>query len=120
MQGRTVVWYKNSLLGLKKNLLPLLNASLSISSGSYLSRTQILELKIRNISDANFRLQNLSRFTFQNNDDFFEIPSHSTKTLEVKTIKKIDKITLSFRVLNALVSPKENAKINLQYTIIDQ
>ena len=120
MLGRTVVWYKNSLLGLKKNLLPLLDASLSISSGSYLPRSQILELKIRNISDANFRLQNLSRFTFQNNDDFFEIPSHSTKTLEVKTIKKIDKITLSFRVLNALVSPKENAKINLQYTIIDQ
>lgn len=115
--GRTVIWFKNSLIGLKDNLLPLLNASLFISHTKYLSNSNILEVEIKNVSSVNFKLLNNSNYSFQNNDDLFEIPAHSSKILEVKTLKKIPLISLDFSVLNALVSPKDNAKINLSFKL---
>ena len=39
-------------------------------------------------------------------------------TQEVKTLKKIPLISLDFSVLNALVSPKDNAKINLSFKLL--
>ena len=34
-EGRTIVWFKNNLIGLENNLLPLLNSSLSMKSLGY-------------------------------------------------------------------------------------
>ena len=94
-----------------------MNECLSISQVRYLANSNILEVTIENISSVDFRLLNESNYSFQNNDDLFEIPAHSAKVIEVKTLKRISSINLDFNVLNALVSPKENARINLSYKI---
>ncbi len=112
-QRRTVVWFKNTLLGLKRNLNPLLEASLSIESASYNSRNQIVGLTIKNNSDAKFLLKNKSEYTFTNNDDLVVVPAQGTKYLEVKTVKRLNMLQLDFVVMNALSAPKEYAKLSL-------
>jgi len=112
-QRRTVVWFKNTLLGLKRNLNPLLEASLSIESASYNSRNQIAGLIIKNNSDVRFLLKNKSEYTFTNNDDLVVVPAQGSKYLEVKTVKRLNMLQLDFIVINALSAPKEHAKISL-------
>ena len=71
---RTVVWFKNTLFGLKRNLDPLLVASLFIESSSYNSRNPIVSLYIKNNSDTKFFLKNKSKYTFNNSEDLLVVP----------------------------------------------
>ena len=111
--GRTVVWYKNILIGLEENMNKLLSASLKITSASYSGTSEVLNIEIENISDVNFQLKNSSDFTFTYNVDIVEIAPHDTTKLSVKTGKRIDKLILNFEVINALVKPKQNATFSL-------
>lgn len=117
MDRRTVIWFKNSLFGLKKNMDPLLKASLSIGSASYISDTDILRITLVNESDVKFLLQSKSDFTYTNTEDLIEVPPQSSKYLEVKTVTRLSSIELNFEVMNALISPKIYANINLQKQI---
>ena len=116
-QGRTVVWFKDSLIGLKQNLIPLLESCLSISSGKYLDDTNILSIEINNNSGASFILKNSSNYSFQNYDDLISIDPKASVKLEIKTIEKLERLSLPFIVLNALETPKKNAKIILEYEV---
>lgn len=114
---RTVVWFKNTLLGLKRNLQPLLEASLTIESARYNNRTQILAIKIKNTSDAVFLLKNKSEYTFTNNDDLVEVPAQGSKNIGVKTINRLSMLQLDFEVLNALEAPKVPSQLTLKKSI---
>ena len=114
---RTVVWFKNTLLGLKRNLQPLLEASLTIESASYNNRTQILAIRIKNTSDAVFLLKNKSEYTFTNNDDLVEVPAQGSKNIGVKTINRLNMLQLDFEVLNALEAPKVPSQLTLKKSI---
>ena len=116
-QGRTVVWFKDSLIGLKQNLIPLLESCLSISSGKYLDDTNILSIEINNNSGASFVLKNSSSYSFQNYDDLISIDPKASIKLEIKTIEKLERLRLPFIVLNALETPKKNAEIILEYEV---
>ncbi len=111
---RTVIWFKNTLFGIKRNLQPLLEASLSIESASYNTRTQILSVSIKNNSDVLFLLKNKSDFTFTNSEDLVEVPAQGTKYLGVKTITRLNLLQLDFEVLNALQAPKVTSKLTLK------
>ena len=111
---RTVIWFKNTLFGIKRNLQPLLEASLSIESASYNNRTQILSVSIKNYSDVLFLLKNKSDFTFTNSEDLVEVPAQGTKYLGVKTITRLNLLQLDFEVLNALQAPKVTSKLTLK------
>ena len=117
MDRRTVIWFKNNLFGLKRNLNPLLEASLSIESAAYNNETQIMGLTIKNNSDATFLLKNNSDYTFSNSDDMVQVPAQGSKYLQVKTLKKLNQLILDFTVMNALVAPKQYAQITLKRRI---
>ena len=95
----------------------MIDSSLSTGSASYSDGTTVAGFTIKNSSDVAFLLRNLSDYSFTNSDDLVEIPSQGTKYLEVKTLEKIGLLDMRFEVLNALVSPNENAKINLKIRI---
>jgi hypothetical protein len=116
-ERRTVVWFKNRLIGLKENLIPLINSSLSTGSATYSDETTIARFTIKNSSDVTFLLKNLSDYSFNNSDDLVEIPAQGTKYVQVKTLEKVGVLNIGFEVLNALVGPNENAKINLKIRI---
>ena len=113
---RTVVWFKNRLMGRPQHLGPLLEASLSLHDASY-GKGEILNLSITNASDADFHLKNLSSYGFYGNTDMITVPQHSTEKFKLKTGSKVGIISLKFEVLNALTAPKQTATITLETTV---
>jgi 3',5'-nucleoside bisphosphate phosphatase len=114
--GRTVVWFKNWLIGLEPNLQPLLKASLTITEATY-GKSEILTVKITNHSDADFHLKNLSPYGFHNHGRTFIIPQHHTEEIMVKTGDKVDKVSLKFEVLNAFTAPQKTAMLTLEAAV---
>jgi len=113
-ERKTVIWFKNRLIWLKENLIPLINSSLSIGTATYSDGTTIARFTIKNSSDATFLLNNLSEYSFINSDNLIEVPAQGTKYVQVKTLEKVGVLNIGFEVLNALVGPNENAKINFK------
>ena len=120
-EGRTVVWFKEMLIGKENNLLPLLESIISMESSGYQEGTQvdikqdtpILNVIIKNNSSAKLQLQNQSAFTFIKNTNLIELPSNSEIKLQIKTIKKLENLQLDFLVLNALITSDKNPLISL-------
>ena len=105
---RTVVVFKDKLMGKSESLIPLLESIISVSSNGYTKGTQILKVEIKNNSSANIVIQNLSDVNFSNNDDLITIPKNGKINLQVKTLENLENLNLKFKVLNALTAPKEN------------
>ena len=113
---RTVVWYKNWLMGRKAHLQPLLEASLAFSDAAYRD-AEILSVTIRNHSDADFHLRSLSPYGLHRHAATFTVPQHSSERLMVRTGTAVESITMEFEVLNAFVAPNETARIELSAEI---
>jgi len=113
-QGRTVVWYKDYLFGLKENLEPLIKSSLKVIPHSYKEDTKVIGIEIENFSSARFLIENSSAFTLNRNSFYIE-PS-SKKYIEIKTIEKLENINFSFKVLNAFFSPNESIEIDYNFS----
>lgn len=114
---RTVVWFKNLLIGRPAQLLPLLSASLGIDHAGYQGESQLLSVVLRNRSDADFQLRNTSDYTFVESDDLLRVPPHGVTALHVKTGERVGEIALTFEVLNALEAPKRHPRIELRSTL---
>ena len=114
---RTVVVFKDRLIGKSEHLLPLLESIISISSNGYRKGTQILKIEILNNSSANMVLENLSEFNFADSDDLISIPKNGKVTLQVKTLEVLNNLDLKFRILNALTAPKQNPVIAFEIVI---
>ena len=114
---RTVVVFKDRLIGKSEHLLPLLESIISISSNGYRKGTQILKIEILNNSSANMVLENLSEFNFADSDDLISIPKNGKVTLQVKTLEVLNNLDLKFRILNALTAPKQNPVIAFEIGI---
>jgi len=114
---RTIVWFKNLLIGRTQHLSPLLQASISVSDLEYQEGTSIAKITISNHSDARFKMNNQSNLTFMEAGDLIELAPHSETILSVKLTERVNKITLPFEVMNTLVSPKEHATISLEASV---
>ena len=114
---RTVVVFKDRLIGKSEHLVPLLESIISISSNGYRKGTQILKIEILNNSSANMVLENLSEFNFADSDDLISIPKNGKVTLQVKTLEVLNNLDLKFRILNALTAPKQNPVIAFEIGI---
>ncbi len=109
---RTVVWFKNYLMGREGDLQPLLKASLSCEKAVYQSR-DILTVTLTNRSDADFHLRNLSRYGLHELAATFIVPQHSSVNLMVRTGSRVDSISMEFEVLNAFVAPDVTARMEI-------
>jgi hypothetical protein len=101
------------LIGRAEHLDPLLEACLSLQGASYGER-EILSVDVTNFSDADFHLRSKSDYSFNDHTNIIVVPQHSTVRLRVRTGDKVEKIELEFEVLNALITPKQNASITLE------
>ena len=110
---RTLVWFKELLLGREEVLAPLVMASLSVSDVRYLDDTYLLLMTINNASDAEFLLKNQSDLTFMETSDLIWVPSQGSITFSVKPGKQVSSLDLNFQVLNALTAPGQPLEIRL-------
>lgn len=109
VEGRTAVWFNNTLVGKPDYLIPLVMQSLKIKPGE---RNEVQTVMIENHSDADYVLENLSEYTFHAHADILIVPAHKTTELQVKTRKPLSSFNLRFRILNAVVAPRTHPEIS--------
>jgi len=116
---RTVVWFKNLLIGRPSELDPLLAACVTLRSAHYVADTEVVSVTLVNHSDARFILQNKSTHTFMWHPDILELPPHSETEVQVKPGALVNKLTLRFEVMNALIAPKTHPVLKLMTDVSD-
>ena len=113
--GRTVAWFDNVLVGKEPHLKLLLDSCLLFKNKGFIGDSKVLEVEIKNQSDARFILKNNSKYVLQRQNDLVEILPHSTKTIQVITAKgNTATDPLEFTVLNAVNAYRQNAVVKFE------
>lgn len=110
---RTVVWFRNLLIGRAPELNALLAASLEVEEANYRTDTDVLDIVVRNVSDAPLRLRNSGKLTLMDHGERIDIAANGTTRFSVKPGTRVTSITLPFEVENALLAPERYASIEL-------
>ena len=104
LERRTVVNYKDLLIGREPFLVPLLQATVTIKAATYTGKTDVLKIVLVNGSNSPILLSNKSGFTLHSNYDVITLlPGENT--IEVKTLERLKELTLNFEVLSAVYAP---------------
>jgi len=106
---RTAVWFGNTLVGDAKFLIPLVESSLQVDRHPGL----VERLLVTNHSDADYIVENQSDFTLHNQAAVFVLKAHETTEIDVKTLEKLNRYELRFKLLNAFSSPDQHPMITL-------
>ena len=123
---RTLVWFRNLLVGREAELKPLLQAALDVTDAAYRKvpdirnpgqeiELAIVDLTLTNASDADVQLRNRSPYTFAQHGDDMVIPAHGSLRLTVRPGAKVPQLNLDFEISNALVAPK--TPLRLQHLV---
>jgi len=108
---RSIVWWKDLLIGRKAHLAALLEASLSIES---VTQTPWgVQVNFLNRSDAPFKLRETSGAQLTGQTGVIEIAPNGITPVTMNVDRKDANVKLRFDVLNALVAPGKPAKITL-------
>ncbi len=116
---RTVVWFKNLLIGRGDQLTPLLDASLEIAEARYRPDLEIVRLTLKNHSSASLLLRNTTNYTFLEQPDLFEVPAHGTIQVTVRPPQVVAELSLEFEVMNAVTAPKVHPRWRRTVRIAD-
>ena len=111
---RTVVWWKNTLIGREPHIDALLSASLSIESVG-VNNWRNTVIRIRNHSDATFKLRQTSQVFLASQTALIEIEPNGVTELTANISEMDGPLALEFEVLNALVAPHTPASLTLTY-----
>lgn len=115
-EGRTVVWYRNLLMGRERDLKPLLNVSLQVAEAGWRGESSVLEVVFSNRSDAAFELENLTDHSLTTSARTLVVPPHSNDTYRFRVAERADKVTLRFLVRNALTTPDSHPEVVFKLT----
>tara|TARA_R110002072_G_scaffold1780_3_gene14614 strand:+ start:8423 stop:9745 length:1323 start_codon:yes stop_codon:yes gene_type:complete len=102
---RTVVWWENTLIGRPQELTALLKASLQVEEAIWAGN--ILRLSLRNNSDANFQLRNLSEHLVLKQGPVIEAAPNDITIVEFQFSEPSSKVSMQFEVLNTLIAPNK-------------
>lgn len=111
---RTAVYFDNTLVGKSEFLVPLIQSSLNVTKAEYKGRSTVLSAYVKNNSDVDYILENISDFTLHSHAGIITIKAHSTTLIQIKTLERLPAFNLHLKVLNAYVAPNENPEITLE------
>ncbi|MBN1790718.1 MAG: PHP domain-containing protein [Bacteroidales bacterium] len=115
--GRTVVWFDNTLIGKKEYLVSLVQQSLFIRQTqvmeSYNGKSTVVSVYIENKSDVDYILENQKDYSFYDHADIVTVKANAVTMLQVKPLKELKTFNLRFKVLNALTAPNTHPLISL-------
>lgn len=101
---RTVVYYKDLLIGRETFLIPLLQASITVKEAGYTGKTDVLKVVLVNGTNSPVILSNKTGFTLHSNYDVITLQP-GENTVEVKTLERLKDLNLKFEVLSAVYAP---------------
>ncbi|MFK8161949.1 MAG: Sb-PDE family phosphodiesterase [Lewinella sp.] len=113
MAGRTIAWFENTLVGREENVRAIVEASVKITAANYYGATSVAEVTIQNGSDAAYVLENLSGYSLQSDLGPITLSPNGSTTIHVMTLEQVDKLSMKFRVLNAMVAPEKALELTL-------
>jgi hypothetical protein len=121
-QGKTFVWFHDLIIGKEENLHDVASENLSVisegyNSGGMFSAEKLLKVKLINHSVAPIQLKYLGEFTFHSDFNFIELAPKSEKEVYIKTKNILTTLDLPFEILNYVIAPKTNLKINKKINI---
>jgi hypothetical protein len=116
---RTVVFFRNLLIGRDEYLVPLLQESIKISKAKYLDKSTVLQVEIENNTSAEFTLRNKSAYTFHNSSDVVVVKPGEKTIVQVKTISALKEINLAMEVLSAVNTPNRHPQISLNAAVTE-
>ena len=111
--GKTVVWFKNNLIGLENNILELTNSYLKAKKVEILENSDIARVEIENVSDVRFIIQVLDQSSVVNESNLIEIAPNEKTVLQIDS--GIDKGSLDVKILNAFIAPNKNLLTTLKF-----
>lgn len=111
--GKTVVWFKNNLIGLENNILELTNSYLKAKKVEILENSDIARVEIENVSDVRFIIQVLDQSSVVNESNLIEIAPNEKTVLQIDN--GIDKGSLDVKILNAFIAPNKNLLTTLKF-----
>jgi predicted metal-dependent phosphoesterase TrpH len=114
---RTVVFYKNLLIGRNEFLIPLIEQSIKIKTAKYTGNTQVLSVDIENSTNAEFSLLNKTVYTFHNGGELVTVKPGETVNILIKTKERLPEITLLFEVISAINEPGKHPQISLRSAV---
>jgi predicted metal-dependent phosphoesterase TrpH len=116
---RTVVWYKNLLIGRPEPLKELLEAGLIIEDARYHARSDVVLVTLSNKTEAQFRLRHVSNQSqsLDGHADMVDVKPHGKIELTLKPSEQIDEVIVEFEVMNALTSPNTHPRIVLGHPV---
>lgn len=110
---RSLVWFRQLLLGHREVLAPLVMAALAVTDVHYREASDVLAFTITNNSDAEFMLMNQSDITFMETGDLITLPARGSVTLGAKPGGRVSELALKLQVSNALTAPARPLRITL-------
>ena len=111
--GKTVVWFKNNLIGLENNILELTNSYLKAKKVEILENSDIARVEIDNVSDVRFIIQVLDQSSVVNESNLIEIAPNEKTVLQIDN--GIDKGSLDVKILNVFIAPNKNLLTTLKF-----
>ena len=111
--GKTVVWFKNNLIGLEDNILELTNSYLKAKKVEILENSDIARVEIENVSDVRFIIQVLDQSSVVNESNLIEIAPNEKTVLQIDN--GVDKGSLDVKILNAFIAPNKNLLTTLKF-----
>lgn len=111
--GNTVAWINDDLIGLQRNVDPVVQACLKLEPQGYLPNSSVLDVLLVNSCPLAFTLNNDGMRTLHNISDLIRVERYSSTRLQVRMNDKRRVLALEVRVLNAHVRPREPLRTSL-------
>lgn len=111
-QKRTVAAYNDLLIGRREFLEPLIRESVAVGDAAYVPKTEIVKLTLTNRCSSDLLLENQGEHTFYDSSPVFVLKAGETKTLQVKTLKRVSSFELKLKALGAYYAPKSQPVVS--------
>ena len=112
--GDTVAIFKDNLVGRKANVEAVVRSTLKIEVDTPLPRTTVTPVSIVNDSPVDYILENTGPEGAYDEAHVFTVKAGSTFTLLIKNVPDPSKLSLTFKVLNTYIAPRQHLTVQLK------
>lgn len=116
-KGRTVAWINDDLIGRTENVDQLVRACLELAPASFLPKSTVLNVTLKNACPMAFTVRNEGRLTFHNVSDLVRVEEYGSVPLQVRMGDEKRSVSLQFTILNTHVKPRVPLKTVLSAPI---
>ena len=113
-EGKTMVWFKELMIGEEEHLSSIVKANLTASTPNYKNDELIAKVTLKNHSANTLHLKYTGPYTFHQDSTIFKIDPYSERTIDIKTLEVKKSIDLPFDLLNGIIGRKKYLNFKIE------